>query len=56
MKKMKILIIDDDKDILEHLSYNFRKKDINVSTSSNVKEAWLKLEKDIPDLKNLKTR
>ena len=35
----KILLVDDEKDILEFLSYNLRKEGFNISTASNGKEA-----------------
>jgi two-component system alkaline phosphatase synthesis response regulator PhoP len=36
--KKKILIIDDEPDILEFLSYNFRKHNFEVSTANNGRE------------------
>ncbi len=35
----KILLVDDEKDILEFLSYNLRNEGFNISTASNGKEA-----------------
>lgn len=46
----KILIIDDEPDILEFLSYNFRKKEFNVITANNGLEGIKKAESELPQL------
>ena len=46
----KILIIDDEPDILEFLSYNFRKKDFTVILAKNGIEGLLVAERHKPDL------
>jgi len=46
----KILIVDDDPDILEFLDYNLRKEGYNVMQASNGKEALLMADRFIPDL------
>lgn len=46
----KILIIDDEPDILEFLSYNFRKKHFTVSTANNGIEGIEKAETEKPEL------
>lgn len=46
----KILIIDDEPDILEFLSYNFRKKHFAVSTANNGIEGIEKAETEKPEL------
>jgi two-component system alkaline phosphatase synthesis response regulator PhoP len=48
--RKKILIIDDEPDILEFLSYNFRKKDFDVSIANNGVEGILKAELEQPEL------
>ena len=45
-----ILIVDDEEDILEFISYNLRKQNYKVSTSSNGKEALRIARRDRPDL------
>jgi len=50
MNKKKILIIDDEPDILEFLSYNFRKKDFNVFTANNGLEGLKNAEVQSPDI------
>ena len=52
MKKTttKILIVDDDTDIIEILSYNLSKEGYNVKSASNGIEALKKAKKFIPDI------
>lgn len=47
---LKILIVDDDPDILEFLSYNFKKKQFTVITASNGIEGIEMAEKHLPDI------
>lgn len=49
-KNYKILIVDDEKDILEILKYNLEKEDYDVYTAKNGLEAIEKAKKIIPDL------
>lgn len=46
----KILLVDDEQDILEFISYNLIKEGYNVITSSNGKEAIQVAQKEEPDL------
>lgn len=46
----KILLVDDEPDILEFLSYNLKKEGYNVSTANNGKEAITVAKKENPDL------
>jgi two-component system, OmpR family, alkaline phosphatase synthesis response regulator PhoP len=46
----KILLVDDEPDILEFLSYNLKKEGYTVSTAANGKEAIEIAKKNIPDL------
>ena len=46
----KILLVDDDKDILEILSYNLRKEGFEVETATDGISALKKAKKFIPDL------
>jgi len=46
----KILIVDDEKDILEFLGYNLRKQGYTVFNSINGEEAIIKAQEIIPDL------
>jgi len=46
----KILIVDDDPDILEFLSYNFKKNDYSVEVAENGFEAIRKVDSFHPDL------
>ena len=46
----KILLVDDDPDILEIVSYNLVQEGFEIFTASNGKEAILKAIKDVPDL------
>jgi two-component system, OmpR family, alkaline phosphatase synthesis response regulator PhoP len=48
--QQKILLIDDEPDILEFLSYNFRKKEFNVVTANNGLEGIKQAEAEIPDI------
>lgn len=50
MKANKILIVDDEPDILEILKYNFEKEKYNVTTAKNGKEAIVLAQKINPDL------
>jgi two-component system alkaline phosphatase synthesis response regulator PhoP len=46
----KILLVDDEPDILEFLSYNLKKEGYNVFTANNGKEAIVVAKKENPDL------
>jgi two-component system, OmpR family, alkaline phosphatase synthesis response regulator PhoP len=46
----KILLVDDEPDILEFLSYNLKKEGYNVFTANNGKEAIIVAKKENPDL------
>jgi two-component system, OmpR family, alkaline phosphatase synthesis response regulator PhoP len=46
----KILLVDDEPDILEFLSYNLRKEGYNVFTANNGREAITVAKKENPDL------
>jgi two-component system alkaline phosphatase synthesis response regulator PhoP len=46
----KILIVDDENDILEFVSYNFKKYGYEVYTASNAKEGIEKAIQHIPDV------
>ncbi len=48
--KQKILLVDDEQDILEFLSYNLKKEGYSVFTANNGKEAITVAKKEIPDL------
>lgn len=50
MKKDTILLVDDEKDILEIVSYNLKKEGYEVFTSDNGKEAIAIAKKEKPDL------
>ncbi|MCQ4035342.1 response regulator transcription factor [Kaistella montana] len=50
MKQKKILLIDDEQDILEILSYNLEKEGYDVSTATNGIEGIEKAKEIIPDL------
>jgi two-component system alkaline phosphatase synthesis response regulator PhoP len=50
MDSQKILIVDDESDILEFLSYNLRKEGFEVFTCSNGVDALETARKEIPDL------
>jgi DNA-binding response OmpR family regulator len=47
MKKEKILLVDDEPDILEIVSYNLKKEDYNVFTADNGKDAIKIAKKEI---------
>ncbi len=49
-RQAKILLVDDEPDIIEILQYNLRKEGYHVITSANGKEGLLKAIKEIPDL------
>src|ERR1035437_9073372 len=46
----KILLVDDEQDILDFLSYNLEKEGFQVDTATNGKDAISKAAKQIPDL------
>ncbi len=48
--QQKILLIDDEPDILEFLSYNFRKNQFNVIIANNGIEGVEKAHQEIPDV------
>lgn len=48
--KYRILLVDDEKDVLEFLSYNLRKEGFLVSTASSGREAVIKATEEIPHL------
>lgn len=48
--KMKILLVDDEEDILDMVGYNLLKEGYEVHTASNGREAIQVAEKEIPDL------
>lgn len=50
MKKEKILLVDDEPDILEIVSYNLKKEDYIVFTANNGKDAIKIAKKENPDL------
>ncbi len=50
MKNMKILLVDDDSDILEFVGYNLEKEGFQVFTAKNGLEAIKKAQKEIPHL------
>lgn len=50
MKKTKVLLVDDEPDILEFLSYNLTKEGYEVSTASNGVEAIKRAKVEKPDL------
>lgn len=50
MDDIKILVVDDEPDILEILSYNLSKEGFKVSTAGNGEEGLRKAESDLPDL------
>ena len=47
--KYKILLVDDEEDIVEFLSYNLEKEGFNVVTAVNGQEAIQKAKKELPD-------
>ena len=46
----KILIVDDEEDILQFVSYNLKKEGFNVSTANNGRKALIIAEQELPDL------
>lgn len=48
--QQKVLLIDDEPDILEFLSYNFRKNKFNVITANNGLEGIEKAESELPGI------
>ncbi len=48
--KQKILVVDDEPDILELIEYNLKKEGYNVYTASNGQEAVAEAKKILPDL------
>ena len=48
-KVFKILVVDDEPDILEFLSYNLEKEGFSVETAENGKQALEKAKKNHPD-------
>jgi two-component system alkaline phosphatase synthesis response regulator PhoP len=49
-KIFKILVVDDEPDILEFLSYNLEKEGFLVETAENGKQALEKAKKNQPDI------
>lgn len=49
-KDIKILLVDDEKDILEIVGYNLSQEGYQISTANNGKEAVLKARKELPHL------
>lgn len=49
-KDIKILLVDDEPDILEIIGYNLSQEGYQISTASNGKEAVLKAKKELPHL------
>ena len=50
MRNKKILIVDDEPDIIEFLTYNLKKEGFDVISATNGKEGLEKARKEIPDL------
>jgi two-component system alkaline phosphatase synthesis response regulator PhoP len=50
MKKEKILLVDDEPDIIEIVGYNLKKEGYEVSTAENGKDAIKVAKKELPDL------
>ncbi len=50
MSQKKILLIDDEQDILELISYNLKKEGYDVSTANNGNDGIIKAQEIIPDL------
>src|SRR5262245_22774730 len=48
--KHKILLVDDEPDILEFMEYNLKKENFEVSKASNGREAIQKAKREHPDL------
>jgi two-component system alkaline phosphatase synthesis response regulator PhoP len=49
-KDIKILLVDDEKDILEIVGYNLTQEGYQIFTASNGKEAIIKAKKELPQL------
>lgn len=49
-KQTKILLVDDEPDILEIVGYNLAQEGYQIVTASNGKEAIIKAKKELPDL------
>ena len=49
-KDIKILLVDDEKDILEIVGYNLAQEGYQISTASNGNEAVIKAKKELPQL------
>jgi two-component system alkaline phosphatase synthesis response regulator PhoP len=49
-KKIKILLVDDEQDILEIVGYNLSQEGYQIVTASNGKEAIAKAKKELPQL------
>src|SRR6201987_787771 len=49
-KRIKILLVDDEQDILDFLGYNLEKENFEVHTANNGVDAIKKAEKLVPDL------
>ena len=49
-KREKILIVDDERDLVEMLAYNLGKKGYHILTAYNGFEAWEKIESEKPDV------
>ncbi|MFN3908716.1 MAG: response regulator transcription factor [Flavobacterium sp.] len=49
-KDIKILLVDDEPDILEILEYNLAQEGYQISTANNGKEAVIKAKKELPQL------
>jgi two-component system alkaline phosphatase synthesis response regulator PhoP len=49
-KDIKILLVDDEKDILEIVGYNLSQEGYQISTASNGREAIAKAKKELPQL------
>ena len=50
ISKNKILLVDDEPDILEFMEYNLKKENYQVFTAMNGKEALVLAKKEKPDL------
>jgi two-component system alkaline phosphatase synthesis response regulator PhoP len=49
-KEIKILLVDDEQDILEIVGYNLSQEGYQIVTASNGKEAIAKAKKELPQL------
>ena len=49
-KDIKILLVDDEPDVIEIIRYNLEQEGYNVKTASNGKEALQKAQKNTPHL------